>query len=462
VGAAFDLQDRLLYALDGLASRSPSAAASAAADVADILASARGRLALRAGGLFGDVASRGAVLASTSDPSACLALAAAYLLLAADPGAGAALATAPAAALAVALLKASADADPDKGAGGPSAPPLASPDAARRALRLLRAPALARFVPASASSTPAAVAMVAVAGATDPHADGGGGEALRVALGEAGAVGALATAAAEAEAAPTSDSSLWTVNAALTCLEHLTFACPPNEAALLTATVSGGIALPAWLVGAATRLAARLPSSSAAHTAALSVAMNATQGGGPGRGPVLEAGGVWAALAAVAAALPAGPPSRAADAAAAAAHARTLAVALGLFINLADGDGGGEAAAGAAAAVLPALARLVAAAPDASAPDAADVTADTLARDEAGGVASMVQAYAAVALGFVVEAGGADARADADAALAPAGGLAAAAAAVRGCAAFYTNTGAVTQRAAASLARVLACLEGGG
>ncbi|MDP4973138.1 MAG: hypothetical protein NWP78_00625, partial [Ilumatobacteraceae bacterium] len=54
--------------------------------------------------------------------------------------------------------------------------------------------------------------------------------------------------------------------------------------------------------------------------------------------------------------------------------------------------------------MLPALARLVAAAPDASAPDAADVTADTLARDEAGGVASMVQAYAAVALGFVADA----------------------------------------------------------
>ena len=248
VGEAFDLTDRLLYALDGLRAGcgggggggSPAAAAAAAAEVADVLASRRGRLALRAGGMFGEVMDAGAAAvevavrralgaaaagggddaaaaAVAASAAVALPLAAGYLALAADPACRAALAVPAAARLATALLTCHADAETGAsvsdgtGPPPPSTPPLPPSSPAARALRLLRGGVLARAVPAHASACPSSVVMAAIAHTTDPAAvesaaaaaGGGGGngaavaaDAVKAALGGAGAVAALAFAAA--------------------------------------------------------------------------------------------------------------------------------------------------------------------------------------------------------------------------------------------------------------------------
>jgi len=595
VGEAFDLQDRLLYALDGLRAGSggggagaapptSAAAAAAAAEVADVLASRRGRLALRAGGLFGEVMAAGAAAvaaavraslaaaaaasgaaataaAAAAAAAVALPLAACYLSLAADPSCRAALAVPDAARLATALLACHADAETgaavsDGAAPAPDAPPLPAASPAGRALRLLRGGVLARAVPGHASACPSSVVMAAIAHTTDPAAvesaaaaaaPGGAGagavaaDAVKAALGDAGAVAALAAAAAVraaqaaalpagaleeyeappqpggggaagAAAAPLSPPSaaaharavraarvLWPLHAALTCVEQLTFAAADNEARALAATVPAGgwctggyapgrpLPFPAWLVCAVSTLgghpgtpgAPARPSRAAAacERVALAVLMNVTQAGGPGCGPVVAAGGVAAAGRALVAALPPGEgASPAADRAAALASSRRLSVALGLLINLADG-GGGDACAALAAldggAAVRALGRLMGAAAAAAAgradgpppqpaptppPARGSATEASLDADDEEGEASILEAYAAVALAFLLEGAPPGARPALVAAVPPAVGLGGVAAAVAQCLRFYARAGAITPRAAASLQRVLRAL----
>lgn len=88
-----------------------------------------------------------------------------------------------------------------------------------------------------------------------------------------------------------------------------------------------------------------------------------------------------------------------------------------------------------------------------------EVTLDALEGGEGTGAASIVEVYAAILLGFLVE-GEPGARAAAAAAL-PTGTLAPVVAAVARCLAFYLTAGAITKGSETSLRRLLASLQKG-
>ena len=361
---------------------------------------------------------------------------------------------------------------------------------------------------------------------------------------------------------------LWPLCASLTAIEHLTFACRPNEERALQAKVappvsspSGdgeeegeeegeekGTPFPVWLSSTAAALVSRPASSSpsssstsssspfvpskaarAAQRAALAVLMNLSAGAKEGAIAVSRAGGAEAALRAVADALsspssPSSPPpssASAADRAAALSRSRDLSVALGLFINVASNGGreGELLKVSAEAGALDLLCRLFSATADEEEeeeeqeeeeddekgdddqgkdgggggdeqrrkkqqqpqPDEA-TTLDSLDAADERGAASAVHAYAAVALGLLLEAsakageeGGGEKtkptslRAEASLRLkssskkkkgssGSSSGLPAVRAAVVRCAAFYSRTAAITSDAAAALGRVSAFL----
>ncbi len=504
LGEQARFRDDALWALDGLA---PGASAAtqreSLAAFVEIAAVRRGRLALRASGLAAGALAAAAALPVADD--GVLALGAAALLLAfcqPDADAAATLARDDVARLAVALLAA------------PEAPPAAGPDAALAA-RVLRpiqeGAAYARLLPREARFAPQTIALAALAAALDPHTSAADAEPAKHALRRAGLLEAAAQLAADhgralVDPAPTMRTvhALWALHRALSVLENACFACPENEARLVAAEVSLGVpplvarhGVAAWLVqqlGALARQALVPGLKKDVLRVLLAVLMNMTHNNEAGAAAVVAAGGLEAGAALLAKVLQQAAPAGAAPGAALGAWVDELSSCLGLLINLA-GCGpdlrrrlrelrlpaaGGAAAGGSATGLVALLCGLIssvagaagvggaaAGAPGApgaspskrrtSAGGSEEVTLDSLEAGEGQGAASILEAYAAILAGFLVE-GDAAARAEA-AALLPDGSLAPVVAAVARCLQFYLTAGAITRRTEDSLRALLAALQ---
>lgn len=94
---------------------------------------------------------------------------------------------------------------------------------------------------------------------------------------------------------------------------------------------------------------------------------------------------------------------------------------------------------------------------DGGPPKAEEVTLDTLRHGEGEAIGSIVEVYAAILLGFLVE-GDQTAQVEA-AALLPGGTLKSVVAAVQRCLQFYVTAGALTQHTENSLRALLASLQ---
>ncbi|KAK9830945.1 hypothetical protein WJX81_000770 [Elliptochloris bilobata] len=237
-GEQCGIADDVRYALDGLAA-GPRARRDGAVALAEVAASRRGRLVLRAEGLLGDVlAAGGRAAPAASDEVADLGFAVLALGLAGEEACQAALASRDAAALLCRLMQV----DTEVQAGDSSA---------ARLLRLLRETPLSRALPAAEASSPASVALAALTTATNPRQASGGCEAVKAALREHAILAAVAALAArhavrlDGVCKRSAARALWGLHRCLAVFEHATFACPANERALV------GLYAPGWPSGEA-------------------------------------------------------------------------------------------------------------------------------------------------------------------------------------------------------------------
>ncbi|KAK9909835.1 hypothetical protein WJX75_008174 [Coccomyxa subellipsoidea] len=583
-GEQYEIQDNVVYALDGLTcSASPAVRQESAAKIAEVCASQRGRLALRADGLIQDVMAAGSKLALAQEPIVAVAFSAMLLAFSREKLHQTVLAQKDSLAVLGALLEAHTNADfracQAKNACGALA-------------RLLRDSPLTARLPQSERACPSSLVLTALAGATDPQHSSSASEALKMALHEGGILQRLANLAthhakALADSTPRSAArSLWGLNRCLVAIENATFACAANEQRLVAVTMphddaaepipaqpapSGSrpasqpaapsfaadaalssqkassqpssssspprrkfasmrcdsepqcqapklhnlnsarqhssqscatsvdgtrsmqsddnapssnacppdVTFPAWLVRQAQTFApadkgvpARGPHRDALQRM-LSVLMNLTHNNGPGCAAVLGADGLQTVIALIDSLL--GPPEEEAAFVCIADRRRLLegldltSTALGLLINLVEHDSGCRPSLAAlplrhGTRALPLLCRLMQASGAVSEESGAslkgspglEVTEEQLRANEEEGAASIIEVYAALVLGFIIENDPA-LRQEVDCLLE--GGVATVSAAVKRCLQFYVNAGAITRSTEESLRALLASLK---
>ncbi|BDA42662.1 hypothetical protein COCOBI_03-5550 [Coccomyxa sp. Obi] len=579
-GEQFEIQDNVVYALDGLtSSASPAVRRESAAKIAEICTSRRGRLALRADALIQDVMAAGSKLALAKEPIVALAFSAMLLAFSRDKLDQAVLAQRESLTVLGVLLEAHANADFKACQARSACGSLA---------RLLRDSPLAALVPLSERACPSSLALAALAGATDPQHSSTASEALKGALHEGGILQRLANVAkhhATALANPTNRSaarSLWALNRCLVAIENATFACAANEQHLVAVSMehddeaeplpapaqsdktrsasqpvvassevdsaaltkrsssqptfnsapphkrfarmgcsepehhagpahentsarhqsgaslegsqsmqpearsSAGnnacqqpLTFPAWLVRQAQVLApvekgvpGRGPYRDALQCM-LSVLMNLTHNNAPGCAAILWANGLQTVICLIDAVL--GPPEEEAIFVRIADRRRLLegldltSTALGLLINLVEHDAGCRPHLAAiplrhGSRALPLLCRLMQASgcvveePSAGVGGSPglEVTEEQLLANEEEGAASIVEVYAALVLGFMIEDDPA-LRQEVECLLE--GGVATVSMAVERCLQFYVNAGAITRSTEESLRALLASLQ---
>lgn len=293
---------------------------------------------------------------------------------------------------------------------------------------------------AAAAGKPSSGGGAAAAGGRGAGAGGKGGISNRG--GAIGAVGARCSAAAANGGAASREAVLAhvdLVNVAIGVLINLVTGFPGNRAAML-----------AW----APPLAG--DSAAAPASASSSKAPSARTAGGAGAGSA-SAGGLVPLLCSVitAVAAQAEAPSRAAAGSAAAGAGASAAgrTPPPLPSNQRTLGGGGEPAS--PSGDPKGRSPLGNATPGSSTPGE-ELTEAALRVQQAEGVASIVEAYACVLLGFLVE-GDEPLQRSAAAAL-PGGSLEPVVAQIRKCLQFYASTGAITEAAKASFVRLLAAL----
>lgn len=421
------------------------------------------------------------------DPVLTLGTAAVLLLSTQAGGDPAVLARPEMAKLACAVLEAPGSV-PTSGVPGPAV----------RVLRVLHDASVAKVLPREASFSPSSVALAALGAALDPQAATVATEAIKHSLRGAGALRAVAQLGADhsqalVDPSPTMETvqSLWKLERALAVLEHACFACAENEAHLVSMQVTQGVApmlvrasLCQWLVQqmqAIARQAAIAGLKKDCLRGVLAVLMNMTHNNPVGCERVIAVSGIETACLALARICLGG------------AHARgvlqsgdelrawmdELNGCLGLLINCAEENkavcskmralqlpAGGEGAA-AAAGLVGMLSRLIATVTAAAVPEPAkdqeeeaaaeEVTLDALQDGEGEAAASIVEVYAAILLGFLVEGDKEAQKAAAE--LLPGKSLAPVVSAVQRCLNFYVTAGAITQRTEASLRALLASLQ---
>jgi hypothetical protein len=379
-----------------------------------------------------------------------------------------------------------------------------APIAATRMLRVLHDAPINRLLPKEAAYSPVSVALTSLVCALDPRHCAAEIDRVKLVLRQGGVLLSIAHVAvshgsAIGDPVPTMSTvqSLWQLHQALSVLEHSSFACEENETALVAMNVSAGVApfvarqsLPAWLIQQLQSLAQQGSISGLKKDclrSVLAVLMNITQGNGAGCIAVAEAGGVQAVCLALAKIVLGGEPRwRGAlyDPQQLEAWVEELTVCLGLLINLAEqsverriamrtvslqvdgrpGDGDGSSGHGEKGVVW-LLSRIITAVAGgvgeprvtASSQHEDEVTLDTLQRGEGEAAGSIIEVYAAILLGFLVDG---DMKAQEEVAQQlPGGTLAPVISAVQRCLHFYVATGALTQSTEASLRALVASLQ---
>eukprot|EP00884_Botryococcus_braunii_P011921 jgi/Botrbrau1/2072/Bobra.0047s0035.1 len=504
-GEQWQVLDNVTYALDGLKSSRATTQRESAATLAEICASRRSRVSIRAEGLFEDIMRAGAAAHPAEDPVTALAFGVLLLGFSQDAASHSLLASSSAAAVLREVLQAPEINDED-----------ARGDAAVAKLQKLLGGALGKGLPRTQTLSPSSIALLALIWATDPQQSSTGMELLKEALREEGVLEQLASLAAlkgdrlpSLDAEP--DSSLdqgsqaseaeraaWWLKSALLALENASFACPANEGHLAglslpphqdVADQDAPRSLPACLLQQALFLGKeresidRATRRSCLH-AGLSVLMNLTHAQEKGCTAFLASGGLSSLPWLLESCLP--PVSdTAADRDAVLENMDILSVGLGVLINVAENGGSSRAhlpgpsspplrqditcedGDSGKSKLLPLLCRLIRAGGGGEEPPSplkrrssfggVEVTEAALRRGEEEGNAAIVEVYASLLLAFLLE--GDPAACEEAAAMLPGGSLQGVVGAVERCLSFYLDTGAITARTEAGLRRLLASLK---
>jgi len=484
-GEELQAVDNASYALDGLVGTCSSAVRQdSAATLATICTNRRGLGALKTEGLMPELLASLQASLAKEDPVLALA-AAAVLLGAAQPHADPALLKmSEAAGLAGRVLACPAYTTPLDSRES-------STEAGRKLRRILVEGPLSRQLPSAHAESPVAVALLALASATDPHneqrvvdddlkealREGGAlGRAAELAVCVTGSVPCLRSPSGDDGSAEMDDAStraLWTLQHCMLLLEHTTFCCTPNVKYLSGHLVeglpdSGSAARKQQFALVAAEVLQRLIAARDAAgarvngclRATMAVLMNLTHSNRPCAQLLAECGLGESAAALLGAICGPGDRGSGAVRQRVVASLEVVSLALGLLINLVEGaekckaqllawDGG----------VLELLANLVSSGSGNNTREAADneVTADDLDLDEAEGEASIVEVYAAMLLGFLVEPDAA--LRQRAAAMLPGGTLQPVIAAVEKCLEFYTRTDTITEATGAKLRDLIASLK---
>ncbi|KAK9817241.1 hypothetical protein WJX72_011651 [[Myrmecia] bisecta] len=530
-GEQTQMQDDILYALDGLASSSAGSRRESAATLAEVSTTRRGRLGLKRDGMLKEVWTSALGLPLKDDPVLALAFAAMVLAYSREEVNQPLLAAPEMARLMARLLQVT-------GAAQQASRDVKDMSTAR-VLRTVQDGPLAKGLPGRQAAVPAAVVLAAIAAATHPQQSTSATDQLKAALREhdvlaqasqlavscAASLAARSPEHASTAAIRATDRDMWCLHKCLMVLDNATFACPDNERYLVSLQVSvppqhcpaehaeraatgctaGPSAsadpqpaqltcgLPAWLIqqvgwlGGLQRSGRLLVKD--CLQAALAVLMNITHHNDAGCRAAIGAQGLQVTAQLIGRVGGRSgqllTPEKVSDRARMLEAIDIVSVALGLLINLVENNvecraelvkvempepsgsesgsqGDGQQQNGMVAflcrlvQVMGASGKAAPVSPLFKHPSD-EVTEQQLADSEEDGTAAILEAYAAVLLGFLLERD--LSLRPVAAALMPEGSLDPVISAIHRCLQFYVQTGSITQQTEASLRNLLTTLE---
>lgn len=499
LGELARLNDDSTWALEGLSSGNGVAKQTSLATLAEIYASRRNRLALHSSSLGNDFLTGIGQLKIGDDPVLALGAAAILLLTTQIGGDPMVFAKEEISKLVVQILQVSS-----------SLAPGAVPAPASRILRILHEASSLKIVPREASFNAPSVALGALSSSLDPQNCPAEIDKTKHTLRETGVLKAVAQLAADqsqalVDTSPTMETvqSLWRLERALVVLEHSCFALTENEIHLIEMEVSQGVppmvvrmSLAQWMVQQIQTLSRQTVVSGLKKDCLrglLAVLMNITHNNTSGCEKIV-AFSALEIISYILSKICLGSPPYMRGVLQSADELKAwldeLNGCLGVLINCAEEnrenrvrmrtmpllgssqetDSGAATAGGGAelsSGLVGILGRLISTvmsdSNDKSAAEGAhessqpeEVTLDALQHGEGEAAASIVEVYAAILLGFLVE-GDKKAQEEASTVL-PGNSMDCVISAVQKCLHFYVTAGALTQRTEASLRALLASL----
>lgn len=482
LGEQTRFKDDASWALEGLnAASSEVDKRESMCALAEMCVNKKGRLALRCGGMADEVLD---AVSTAYVGDAIVALAAATILAtlclpdAADPK----LLTLPAAVSLFEKLLHAQDV-----IQGPENSSLASNSPESRIAKCLQERLMLRVVPKTESLSPLSITLAALAILLDPNLTPLNIEALKIALGEAGVIDTMAQCAlrhahAVADPAPTIETvrCLWRLHKCLKILEHMCFASPENESRLIAVDLISGenltpskTSLITWLVN----LVGAMSSQGLAPgikkdclRATLSVLMNASQNNAVGCQILVEAN-LTKVIPRMLQQMLQGDGRRhvgcLASGSSMIAWADEVSSCMGLLINIAEQSQKWRQELRSGTTLVPLLCSLITAvvtevrdpaeAVTGGGAVTEDVTLDTLQGKDDAGAGSIIELYASILLGFIIEESQ-NARNEAASRL-PGRDLESVTEAVERALHFYVSTGAITQRSERNLRELVDALR---